>query len=366
MSTKEKTKKSRPSDDNETPKKKVKLEDSRSSKSATTSTTTTTTTKATTKTFTITDVKLPQKDATPPFVVYFPGIPPSADKLESISCFESTKKTANNAPSDKILAMETSKLIYSGSSRAVGDLCKYVVGVVDKSDGSIKLAELPHIYTMQHELKMTPTNRTIKDTSSLTNQRHKLVEAFGSRRRLQGLRQALANAVTEDNVTSGDVIQKALKKKAEENQFDSHTREDIPPYNENATTKEDAYPVENIIANEDWTHLKGDSKEVLLCFRKGGRDKWETFSADSHWPRVVVSKLKEMLDENDTADRKKVASLLVYLTYLMRFYHRVKGKPIPTDAIQKEASYSVVPEFLFHKFLKQFAELRSGRDDTQA
>jgi len=155
-------------------------------------------------------------------------------------------------------------------------------------------------------------------------------------------------------------------------EFDGNTRDDIPPYNENATSKEEAYPIENsydafflfillsfsyslplfdnaVIANEDWTHLKEDSKDMLLCFRKGGRDHWETYDANTKfvfviasairaeklthitcffpyilpsWPRVVVIKLKDMLDQNDTADRKKVVSLLVFLTYLMRFYHR--------------------------------------------
>lgn len=65
------------------------------------------------------------------------------------------------------------------------------------------------------------------------------------------------------------------------------------------------------------------------------------------------------------AERKKIVNLLIYATYLMRFYHRLKTSrdPIFADRLQETATYSSIPEHFIHKFVDLFTESQiRGKD----
>ncbi|PQP97341.1 DNA-directed RNA polymerase I subunit rpa49 [Prunus yedoensis var. nudiflora] len=112
----------------------------------------------------------------------------------------------------------------------------------------------------------------------------------------------------------------------------------IPPFNESATTPQEAYPLDKIILTGEWD-LLGDISEH---FQGGAEVSWDAF------PRFVCHRIHKLQDIEVDEEKFKLSCIFSYITHLIKFKDQHS-----MDGISSSRTHRI-PNLLFHKFSTMF------------
>eukprot|EP00271_Cylindrocystis_brebissonii_P008672 TRINITY_DN23146_c0_g1_i1.p1 TRINITY_DN23146_c0_g1~~TRINITY_DN23146_c0_g1_i1.p1 ORF type:complete len:549 (+),score=95.87 TRINITY_DN23146_c0_g1_i1:281-1927(+) len=244
-------------------------------------------------------------------------------------------------PLRHMLVAGTPALDYVGASvtadRQYWSPCQYALGVFNKEKGTLQVVPIaggkvlrmePRVRGVQYgvgalEEELAETEQAT-DAERRRMRHENLTTEFGSKKKkAQAL--ALARGTVQEEHIGGSksvslLVQEAAQRDGmvtlDENTAKIAGREsrNIPPYEMNAATPAEAYPVEGIIAEEELESL--DPTELLRAAKAVG----ERERMARKYPLFVVARLSR-LRTNDKYNNDHRANLLLYITYLIRFYN---------------------------------------------
>ncbi|KAJ7552742.1 hypothetical protein O6H91_06G068500 [Diphasiastrum complanatum] len=91
----------------------------------------------------------------------------------------------------------------------------------------------------------------------------------------------------------------------------------IPPYDISATSPENAYPLDKIITQEDWSSLV--VKELMKAARK--QDAEEALRKEKGYSNFILNRLHKLRVEGDSKGNERRAHMMLYLQYLLSFFN---------------------------------------------
>ncbi|XP_033097611.1 DNA-directed RNA polymerase I subunit RPA49-like isoform X2 [Anneissia japonica] len=201
-------------------------------------------------------------------------------------------------------------------------MCKYMVGVVDKTTNKIKVydGQLFHLQPwifLKESLNEGDEDVTDKKDLSFAEKSDMLTEAFGSARKQRAMESRIRNKVATDALEHS--LRKAMEEAGSQPNTPTklpaqETSDIIPACNRNATRPEEAYHMEDIISPSIMLSLKG-ACEFLTTATQNQIAEWKTNETYSPY---VLSQLQVLT--GTTEKRKERASQLLYMMYLIHMH----------------------------------------------
>ncbi|XP_041473062.1 DNA-directed RNA polymerase I subunit RPA49-like isoform X1 [Lytechinus variegatus] len=254
-------------------------------------------------------------------------------KSPSFTLLRSSDKDDKRKNLRRILVAEADSMQYVGQNYGdqaskANSMCKYMVGVLDKKTGKMKifnsqLLEL-HPWLGKKEIKEEQNNK-INDFS-LAEKKDRLTEAFGSSKKQRAMESRLKNKVgTEALETSAA---KAVTHAADTPVLPQDSDIDtslLPPCDRSAKRPQDVYKLEDIISARHKKSLQSQAEELLT----GAKSQLDEWKSTKKYPQYVLDHVPALLHEADHERSITQATKLLFLTFLMKL-HATKPKELKT------------------------------------
>ncbi|KAI9202085.1 RNA polymerase I associated factor, A49-like protein [Polychytrium aggregatum] len=290
-----------------------------------------------------------------PFLVSFSSKPKDASTL-SFTEYHTAEKVASKRK--RILAAENDKITYVGNNTDARGHARYVVGVYNKRDGTVKLREAP-TFRIATLVKSQTMGRSELIGDKNMAARNVLGESFGTKKKQKEIRAYERNQVDINTLKDiAGIISDQLHDKAsaiptqEQIQLSALQDRPIPKYNPEAKTPEDVYHVDDIVSPLELRQM--NYKSLLSVQLKSELEKALSGLRTTQW---VVEHLQQALQSK--ADNDQLRKIL-YVSHMMRFYglkENVLNNPNQLYKILGNPSEVVV-----EGLLNRFTELQ---DDEQ-
>eukprot|EP01135_Chromosphaera_perkinsii_P011660 Nk52_evm1s2470 gene=Nk52_evmTU1s2470 len=297
---------------------------------------------------------------------------PSSQSKKAATTPNNTKRQQRNLTAKKIIVGENSVVEYVGNP--LGETSSsdnvYFLGVFDHKKQKMDVVNADFItlkptikklkrkYQQQEEEeKGSGSNNNIKKLATAEQRglaRNDLVNSFGGKKKRQELSSLERNKVHMDKITKNieGAVMNRLEEKAEqassmeEIQKQADMDRPIPPHDIHATDPASAYPLEKIITSEEFAQLQQPAK-VFSKSTKGDLTNW---AKDCTYPVYVISKLKEL--PSSPKQRNRMAKLLMYLDYLIRFRQL---RPVTLNNPDKlKVLLNNIPEVIRERLMQSF------------
>jgi hypothetical protein len=142
------------------------------------------------------------------------------------------------------------------------DTLNYAIGVLDESTNTLNVYAATHAYVMQPVFKDRVSQ--LKSDATYAERIRASTEAFGSKKKKKSLKAADNNIISAENIVAAkEVTQSILDstkdvpievvasiQSAAEDALEQHRRKMLPPYNLQALSVEEAYPVSTLVPND--------------------------------------------------------------------------------------------------------------------
>eukprot|EP00742_Colponemidia_sp_Colp-10_P005778 GILJ01006176.1.p1 GENE.GILJ01006176.1~~GILJ01006176.1.p1 ORF type:complete len:456 (-),score=71.29 GILJ01006176.1:34-1353(-) len=303
----------------------------------------------------------------PQLAVFMAGPPaptafdPRSSNAFTFSMYANTESRKTN---QRILVAENDKIECIGTnfgkeSKAT-HLTKYLLGFKRKGSKRMRLVDVDHTYRLQQHIKGVG-EVTIGAQSALNpaEQRRALIETFGSKKKQQQVRSALANQVDEDRIASASNVRKILSERvaqleAKDQEMQTNDAPDVaarrdllPPFNTETSNVEEIYDLHQLITPAEWATI--DYKDLAKAVKKPStlvkhKDQYHT---------AVYERLVRLSHESDKGDYKTLVRSLIYLEVLILF------SELPKTIRQKPgelAQHLGVSETIVERLLRDFAQ----------
>ncbi|KAJ3259514.1 DNA-directed RNA polymerase I subunit rpa49 [Chytriomyces hyalinus] len=229
------------------------------------------------------------------------------------------------------------------TQEAAPPLVKYVVGVVDKSKGTIRFCQAPQILfktIVKSRSQFKPSLLGAKSTLA----RNALGETFGTIKRKQAIKATERNKVKMDSLMDAEQVIKnaiddtsALVPTLEDLKEEQEANRLIPPFNMAATSPADVYDLESIMSHSDYTSIDV-SKLTQIKFKEDLQQELNSVFP-SNW--VLVQTVGCMGGKADITRLQQI----MYILYMMKFLSfrdsalsKKKGSPMSDLPPQVAAS----------------------------
>ncbi|KAL4640329.1 DNA-directed RNA polymerase I subunit RPA49 [Arapaima gigas] len=231
-----------------------------------------------------------------------------------------------------ILVAETERLSYVGNNFGTGSLkcnslCKYYVGVLNKSTKSMEVHSA-QLFNMMPVIQgeLTRQEETQKNASQTYREKvDSLIEAFGTNKQKRALTsrrlnmvgsEALQHAVAKaaDRVIDQKGLQ-ALEQDVAQSESLNDTSQHLPPCHPDATRAEDVYPFDDLISSVEYKALEVPAQK-LIELSAADLQKMEQEGS----PRSVLLQLQTLPSEGERRDRQ--ARCAWYLSQLIKLSHQ--------------------------------------------
>ncbi|KAK1280505.1 hypothetical protein QJS04_geneDACA019871 [Acorus gramineus] len=247
---------------------------------------------------------------------------------------------------------------FSGEA-ATPQLCTYALGVLDKESGSLKIVPIAANKIFRLEPRVTvaakPSQDIVEKESVEVNRREKIREVmklYGTKRtknmikNMDSLRQQENDEGTQEMIEneSKDMVIGALE--------DAPVR-NIPPHDVTAVVPEKAYLLDQIILRGEWDHL-GDILEHMMSDSNLALKK--RFLEDNCYPRFVHNRVHKVLEVQDDAEKRQLAGMLSYISYLLKFKDIAKFKKAASDFTNPVKTNENIPNLIYQKFMKMYVD----------
>ncbi|XP_066287315.1 DNA-directed RNA polymerase I subunit RPA49-like [Branchiostoma lanceolatum] len=194
-------------------------------------------------------------------------------------------------------------------------LCKYMVGVLDKNTGKMRVYDT-NSFTMRPVIH--DKNEKQKDEVDLTYQEKndRLVDAFGGAKKKRAMESRLRDKVKREALETamGAAVEDFMKTPEKLTGPEMDTDSTIPPHDKNAAKPEDVYKVESLISPEVFEALK-DVAGVFVKATKEDVSQWRT---EGRYSTFVLRQVATMpLDEEARLTR---SCHVMYMWYLLALH----------------------------------------------
>ncbi|ORX62235.1 RNA polymerase I associated factor, A49-like protein [Hesseltinella vesiculosa] len=271
-----------------------------------------------------TKIKLANVSGETPVLATFPGITPARD-IE-FTPYKRNYETSEEKANQRVLVADADKVVFQGTNFGASGPhnlnCSYYVGVYSKSKNEVQVVPA-RLVAMRRHVKASETERVSASKSKL-QQRQALGLAFGSRRVKTELRNNERNAVDankiEDQVTDAMAsVERNVASMPTSEQLRKEVAANlpIPVHNVDATTLEEAYDLNSIVTSDELNAIP--IKDVFKVTSMEEMQAWLPFG----FSKFINNKLYSLISATGKKDRH-LARLLVYVSYLMAYYCKVK------------------------------------------
>ncbi|KAI0063354.1 Rpa49 subunit specific to nuclear RNA polymerase I [Artomyces pyxidatus] len=298
-----------------------------------------------------------------PVLASFPSLQPS--KHTAFKCYvQDGDEDKDFVQQRTTIVGETDAVEFSGSNEGEGTGSKYFLALHRRGSGKVILQPAP-LYILAREVKSLKNHQpTVPTPSERIQARNVLGETFGTKKAKTAIRAAERNKV---DVSAMEGAAGALQDRIEEGTANLPTQEEaksaadaarlIPPYVADAETPEDAYPLHNIVPEQEWNALDG-----LIHKLKGASSDLERVQM---LPNVRSTWVKQHLSQAFRRDAKasaRVVKLIICVATMLAFRNSAH-KSVPDRATLLERL--LVPEVVVDGLLARFTETARGSTKAQ-
>ncbi|KAM1016831.1 DNA-directed RNA polymerase I subunit rpa49-like [Malus sylvestris] len=249
---------------------------------------------------------------------------------------------------------------YTGAATS-DQYCNYALGVLDKATQTLKITPIVSNKIFRLEPKVRGYNYSDKEPASsamgeLTAQEKaekqmQLHNLYGTKKSIRESKkmQSLKQADGPDSLKDLDAKMKQIvvNKEALES-AEAQSSRHIPPFNESATTPQEAYPLDKIIITGEW-----DDVQDIYNKLQGGNDvKWDAY------PNFVLNRIQKLKDIRVEEEKFKLACICTYITHLIKFKDQYT-----MDGVSSAKGHRI-PSNLRNKFLNMFDPAAGSRRQT--
>lgn len=285
------------------------------------------------------------------------GLP--AEAIESCDVFQRTKKSKIH----RILAMQTDKMMYQGSSfDGVGtSMNKYLVGIYDPVSRKVKLHVVSNMYAMKQAIKSyVPQVEGYTQDMDYANKRMALVEAFGNKISKRISKAYNENRVDTENIAGASTITKQLQTKVDEKKhmvktdavtlaMEKSRMEQIPPYDVDAQSPVGVYTLSAFITSDVYECLDVHVSDYLTEVSDASP---RAYIAQYNIQGFIALCLLKQ-DLSAPALAKKHLRHIFYTHYLLWFFNYKFPLRSSPEQVAEEHN---IPVILLEHFLQLFAE----------
>ena len=255
-----------------------------------------------------------------------------------------------------------------GSDSSARSPRKYAIGLFDSSVNHLTMTEALHIYQMKQHVKgfqsKMPADDGEDEEESFWSKKVRLVETFGSKMSQRAVRSIISRSVR----AADDETQRSLELAKEQGQASaasllatrasasSVNTQLLPHFNLEAKTPADAFDVNSIFTEEEWTALDNDPWLARYTKALATPSEFKTLcdaSAADPLPALIRHHLwiLRKVHDHEEDEIQLTAKRLVALTYLL-LLQRHKNIKSPRQL----QSLLGCPEFIANKLLGRFYE----------
>ncbi|THH13487.1 hypothetical protein EW146_g6740 [Bondarzewia mesenterica] len=301
-----------------------------------------------------------------PVLVSFPSLQPP--KSTAFNCYVREEEAEIEfIKQNTIVAGETDSVEFSGSNskEGSGEGSRYYVAIHHPSTGKVTLQPAPlHILTRQ--IKNLKNHEPIAPTVAERLQaRNALGETFGTKRAQAAIR---ANERNKVDVSAMENVAGVLQDRIEEGTENLPTQEEaklaadaarlIPPYNLEAESPDEAYPLHSIIPEQEWNSLDA----AIHPLKKAK----STYERTKLLPRMRSTWLREHLNHafSGPKPKTKTLKLLFYIATMLAFRATTGKSVLERRALLDQLSPA--PEVVVDGLLSRFTEKARGSTKPQS
>ncbi|KAF8549007.1 RNA polymerase I associated factor, A49-like protein [Imleria badia] len=301
-----------------------------------------------------------------PVLANFPAIKPP--KSTPFHCYQTEKVTVDEdtqfAELPTLVAGETDAVDFFSSSEtrraSVGS--RYFVAVHNKRTKTTTIREAP-LHILTHQVKALKSLKPAEvSTLQRLEARAALGESFGTKKAKQAIKARERNKVDASAMeTVADHLQESIQRNTqalpsrEEAQATADSTRLVPPYDPDAETPSEIYPLHNVIPEVEWKTLSpsaiiqassGMERKALLTYQ---RSNW----VNQHLNLVCAS----------PSPSKTHIKILMYISIMMSFRNLTIRK---FDKLTVYEKLSAVPSIVIDGLMSRFTETPRGSTEPQS
>ncbi|CAN6991537.1 hypothetical protein IGI04_003647 [Brassica rapa subsp. trilocularis] len=259
-----------------------------------------------------------KSDRIPPIVAYFSsGYDPSAQSRESPKV--AVYQTASRKRTRVVVSPRGSNVEFVGSShngeQIARQTCVSVLGVLDKETQTLRILPIAHQKVLRLDTRVKGNEAGDSEAAEEDGEEEKAdpsLHTFWTKRAILDDKKRKARILRDD-----PEAQKALEGKLDKVEVNTSALENtsavvarnIPPHNASATNPSEAYPIEQIIENGEWSSLQ----DVYWLLQE------EAGAATDGYPAFVRNRLYRLRDNKDETEKETAAGILTFITHLIKF-----------------------------------------------
>ncbi|XP_022091564.1 DNA-directed RNA polymerase I subunit RPA49-like [Acanthaster planci] len=284
--------------------------------------------------------------------------------------YKHTDQGDHRKKNQRILVAESNTMHYVGQNYGIHapkhtSNCKYLVGVLDKKTGKMKIYDTQSFHLRpwfgQTRGEEESANVTGKEELTFLQKNDRLTEAFGSSRKQRALESRLRSAVTSQALET--LASKAVKHAQSQPETvmvpddEADTRGILPPCNKVAQSLKDVYNLEDIISPicmemlkqvPDISVLEEATKEQITDWKKEGK-----------YSDYILGHLEDL--PKDAEERQQRVCILVFIHYLRKLY-AISAKEIRA---KKVVVAEDLPDVFNQHLLDTFTQMSASVDGVR-
>ncbi|KAI3662414.1 hypothetical protein MP638_004938 [Amoeboaphelidium occidentale] len=286
-----------------------------------------------------------------PLLCSFAGQPPQQDCPVHIN--KKHKRTGN----DIVVEVDNDEVKYVGNSLdKKATPYKFAIGIVDKTRGTLQLAECPVIPMETHVTRLANLNedrQLLKRVSE--SDRRVLGETFGTNKARKALKAYDKGKINTDNMAAVgeissevDQLSKNLKTQ-EEVEKEAEVSRLIPPYDSETTEVDQIYKIQDLVTEQEQKCLP------VANVMSYDSEKLKELRAQSAYCPYVIERLEAAIRRGE----KKKVTCLLYLDYLIKLLSLSSKRSFKEEIVS--ATLSSPPREIQSRLVDLFTE----RTDTK-
>ncbi|XP_038055709.1 DNA-directed RNA polymerase I subunit RPA49-like isoform X2 [Patiria miniata] len=292
-----------------------------------------------------------------------------SSETPNFKCYKHTDQGDKRRKHQRIVVAESNSMNYVGQNYGIhapkhSSNCKYLVGVLDKKRGKMKVfdAQSFHLRPWFGESKgdEESVNATNNEKLSTLQKNDRLTEAFGSSRKQRALESRLRSAVTSQALET--LANKAVKHA--QSQPASAVKPDeadsgsiLPPRNKKAQILNDVYDLNDIISPVCMEMLREVADtSVFLEATKEQITEWRT---EEKYCDYILGHLEKLPTKAE--DKQQRVCILVYMHYLRKMY-AINQKDLKA---KKVVVAEDLPDAFNQHFLDNFTQMSASVDGVR-
>ncbi|XP_004487983.1 DNA-directed RNA polymerase I subunit rpa49 [Cicer arietinum] len=303
----------------------------------------------------------------PPYIGYFPsGFDPV--KSTSVSAGFQVYRNKNMTKRLELVVSPAGSSVDFVGTNYMGEATgshrsMYALGVFDKESQTLKVVPIgankifrldPKVKGVEYNLYKESANGTVEELSpeqTAAKRRHSTA-VLGTKRHIESTNKILDMRKDDEPESKKNLVEKmknVVVNEAALANTEATVSRNIPPYDTSATTPQEAYVLDRIILEREWSYLE----DIYYILEQGEA---ANFSAYPIFIRNRIGRLKKIEDESE---KKKQFCILSYINHLIKFKDQHS-----MDGVSSAKSHKI-PTILRSKFLTMFDVSESKRLPTE-